>query len=150
MDSPKEEKKAVVSHGFVTHGIEECETCEDCIKCKEDFERARSDGTLDKILATSSLPQNEGMEERFKKKYKEIIKNAQTVQGAGGYIYSAIPTKKVLELKHFISQEISLAKTQLIDRILEKQTIGYLKILNKDYKVVSVEDILAIRNEEGV
>ena len=52
--NPQKEKELFVSHGDITHGTEECKTCEDCIKCTERFEQAKKDGTLDKLLSTPS------------------------------------------------------------------------------------------------
>lgn len=39
-----------VSHGGITHTIEEAENCEVCKKAQAAFEKAKADGTLDKIL----------------------------------------------------------------------------------------------------
>jgi len=43
-------RNVMVSHGDVTHAMSESETCEDCIRCKEQFEQALKDGTIDRIL----------------------------------------------------------------------------------------------------
>lgn len=50
MPTIAERNNGFVSHGWVTHPVEDCKNCEDCIKTKEAFELAQQDGTLDKLL----------------------------------------------------------------------------------------------------
>ncbi len=48
--SPTEEKNVVITHGRVTHSIEEAEDCPTCQKVQEHFEKAKESGELDRIL----------------------------------------------------------------------------------------------------
>ena len=39
-----------VSHGTETHSIKTADKCEDCIKCSVEFEEAKKNGELDRLL----------------------------------------------------------------------------------------------------
>lgn len=43
-------KSVTVSHGLTTHPLAEAQSCRVCIRCLVEFEEAKKNGTLDKIL----------------------------------------------------------------------------------------------------
>lgn len=43
-----------INHGKVSHPVEECKSCPDCIRVKEAFEQAKADGSLDKVLSPNN------------------------------------------------------------------------------------------------
>lgn len=85
----------------------------------------------------------EGMEERFDKQFPDMIMNGNEAGGYDCRVY----------IKNFISQEIKRSNHALLDRVLEKKTIGeYEYQKGADWHVdrmVSVEDIEEIRKGLG-
>lgn len=47
--------KINIHHGRITHSGDECESCPECIRTRENFEKAKADGSLDRILNNQEI-----------------------------------------------------------------------------------------------
>lgn len=69
-DTENKQEDMTVTHGIFSHSINTCDICQDCIKAKQEFEKAKNDGTLDKILGTDKQEEwehNKDIENSFNK-----------------------------------------------------------------------------------
>lgn len=150
-DMEKEEKKALVSHGFVTHPAEDWKTCEDCVKTQEAFDLATEDGTIDRMLGTVKSPQGkeftgsviemliESQKESWEEKLMEYWKyrSDKPIDLVGERLW----------VKSFISQERLLAQKEFGERMLEKKKGSDMlrepdgEGLQRPIQIVPVEDI---------
>ena len=67
--SLEEKENLFISHKNITHSIAVSKTCEECIKINKTFQKAKEDGTLDKLL---NPPTDSNWEEEFIEKGADL------------------------------------------------------------------------------